>query len=143
MYLTKRKATRVRHHPQDTFFAFPHLLLCLLQRYGNAVLERGCSAYIGSLWKVNDFSTMLLMTNFCRTLRDNDRSLSVAELFGRAQASLYLMDAQQRVDAVTHLLQELPPAELDKQNPSQFVKNARLWLIRTARKMQAFDLSHP
>ena len=111
--------------------------------FSHAVLETGCSAFCGSLWKVNDIATMLLMTQFYRLLRHNDKGASVAALFQKAQAVLYEMGPEQRVEAVLSILQELPAEELDDKNSNKFVRGARQHLEDAAKEVRDLDFQHP
>ena len=111
--------------------------------FSHAVLEAGCSAFLGSLWKVNDIATMLLMTQFYRLLRHNDKGASVATLFQKAQAVLYEMGPDQRVEAVLSILRELPAEELDDKNADKFVRGARQHLEDVAKEVRDLDFQHP
>lgn len=81
--------------------------------FSHAVLETGCSAFLGSLWKVNDRAPMLLMTQLYRLLHHNDKGASVAALFQKVQVALYEIDPEQRVEAISSILHDLPTEELD------------------------------
>ena len=111
--------------------------------FSHAVLETGCSAFLGSLWEVSDIATILLMTQFYRLLRHNDKGESVAALFQKAQVSLYEMGPEQRVDAMSSILQNLPAEELDDQNTKKFVPRARWLLENAAKDIKDLDFQHP
>ena len=111
--------------------------------FSHAVLETGCSAFLGSLWKVNDIASMLLTTQFYRLLRHNDKEASVAALFQKAQVALYEMGPEQRVEAVFSILQELPAEELNDKNANQLVWKARWWLEYAAKNVRDLDFQHP
>ena len=111
--------------------------------FSHAVLETGCSAFVGSLWEVNDLASMLLMTQFYRLLHNNDEGASVAALLQKAQVALYEMSPEQRVEAVSSILQEFPTEELDDKNANQFVLNARWFLEDAAKVVRDLDFQHP
>jgi CHAT domain-containing protein/tetratricopeptide (TPR) repeat protein len=62
--------------------------------FTHVVLGTGCQAYIGTLWEVSDFASMLLMTIFYRNLK-NKPGIPLAEALRRAQIELYQLDTQQ------------------------------------------------
>ena len=111
--------------------------------FSHAVLETGCSAFLGSLWKVNDIASMLLMTQFYRLLHHNDKGASVAALFQKAQVALYEMGPEQRVEAISSILHEFPAEELDDKKATQFVRGARRRLEDAAKAVRDLDFQHP
>ena len=111
--------------------------------FSHAVLETGCSAFLGSLRKVKDVASMLLMTQFYRLLHHNDNGASVAALFQKAQVALYEMGPEQRVEAISSILQEFPAEELDDENANQFVLGARQCLEDEAKAVRELDFQHP
>ena len=110
--------------------------------FSHAVLETGCSAFLGSLWGVNDIATMLLITHFYQLVRYSDKRESVAALFQKAQIALYEMGPEQRADAVSSLLQSLPAEELDDRNADKFVPRARWHLKRAAISVKDLNFRH-
>ncbi len=111
--------------------------------FSHAVLETGCSAFLGSLWKVNDIASMLLMTQFYRLLHHNDKGASVAALFQKAQVALYEMGPEQRVEEISLILEEFPAEELEDEKANQFVLSARECLEDAAKEIRDLDFQHP
>jgi CHAT domain-containing protein len=64
--------------------------------FSHVVLSTGCQAYIGSLWKVSDFGSMLIMTLFYQHLKRQPH-LSVAEVMNAAQTDLLQLDTNKEV----------------------------------------------
>jgi CHAT domain-containing protein len=79
--------------------------------FSHAVLQSGARAYMGALWKVNDFVTMLLLVSFFRQLATPGNDRSLASCFQHAQQTVYGLD---KASAVA-MLKEMS-SELDKLN---------------------------
>ena len=110
--------------------------------FSHAVLETGCFAFLGSLWKINDRAPMLLMTQFYRLLHHNDKGASVAALFQKVQVALYEIDPEQRVEAISSILHNLPTEELDDKKATQLILGARRCLDAD-KEVRDLDFQHP
>jgi CHAT domain-containing protein len=64
--------------------------------FSHVVLSTGCQAYIGTLWKVRDFGSMMVMTVFYRLLK-RKTFLSVAEVMREAQLEVLGLDCEKAV----------------------------------------------
>ena len=112
--------------------------------FTHTVLEGGCSAYLGALWKVDDRASMLLMCVFYRLLRE-ESGLSVARLWQEAQKVLFGMDRNGGKKLIGGLVEGLEAAEKEGRRPEVFVKKWREQLrkVELALEDGALDFTHP
>lgn len=106
--------------------------------FAHAVLEGGCAAYLGVLWRINDTASMLLMCVFYRLLRETS-GMCVARLWQEAQKFLYCMDKDDGRKLVDELVRELEGAERDGCKPEVFVRG---WRKQLGKLGTAFDCGH-
>lgn len=71
--------------------------------FTHVVLGTGCQAYIGALFEVSDFASMVLMTLFYRNIK-NDPGLSLVEALRRAQVEFLQFDAEKATRFIDGLL---------------------------------------
>ncbi|KAH8697807.1 CHAT domain-containing protein [Talaromyces proteolyticus] len=71
--------------------------------FTHVVLGTGCQAYIGTLFEVSDFASMVLMTLFYRNLKSNP-SLSLAEGLRNAQVEFLQFDNEKATEFIDSLL---------------------------------------
>jgi CHAT domain-containing protein len=71
--------------------------------FTHVVLGTGCQAYIGTLFEVSDFASMVLMTLFYRNIK-NDPSLSLVEALRRAQVEFLQFDTDKATRFIDNLL---------------------------------------
>jgi CHAT domain-containing protein len=112
--------------------------------FAHVVLEAGCAAYLGALWKVNDGASILLMCLFYRFMRDRP-GLSVARLWQEAQKFLHGMDKENGRKLVVGLMDEMEMAEKKGHEPDLFVKKWRSQLEKLGGALESgiLDFKHP
>lgn len=72
-----------------------------VQGFSHAVLQSGARSYIGALWSVSDYVTMLLVVAFFRALvgsREDGSASSLASCWAYAQRVVYNLDATSAVE---------------------------------------------
>ncbi|KAJ5099549.1 hypothetical protein N7532_006550 [Penicillium argentinense] len=112
--------------------------------FSHIVLSTGCQAYIGPLWKLCDFGSMLLMTIFYRHLKKRPH-VAVAELVRQAQLDLLCLDC----GAAEALLDEIvskwsSSSEEDGSHcPAEFVLDVKFLLFTLKMIMGQLDWSSP
>lgn len=110
--------------------------------FSHVVLSTGCQAYIGSLWKVSDFGSMLIMTLFYRHLR-NMPHLPVAELMRKAQIDLLQLDVEKAGKLLDWMLESWSSTEVEGKRPADFVPDAEFLLITLKMIIDQLDWSSP
>lgn len=110
--------------------------------FSHVVLSTGCQAYIGSLWKVSDFGSMLIMTLFYRHLRSMPH-LPVAELMRKAQMDLLQLDGEKAGILLDGMLENWTSTEVDGRKPSEFVPDAEFLFFMLKMTMDQLDWSSP
>jgi CHAT domain-containing protein len=110
--------------------------------FSHVVLSTGCQAYIGTLWKVSDFGSMLIMTLFYRLLKD-EVHLSVAEVLRRAQLELIGLDSEKVGLLLDGMLENwTAPGDQDR-SPAEFVPDAQFLLLTTKMILGQLDWTSP
>jgi CHAT domain-containing protein len=94
--------------------------------FSHAMLETGCAAYLGALWKVDDRASMLLMTIFYQLLWDSVTGTStspaqIAKLWQEAQKTLYHLNIESGRELINKLVQVLEDAVREGYDPEAFV----------------------
>ncbi|KAJ5804832.1 hypothetical protein N7474_010698 [Penicillium riverlandense] len=110
--------------------------------FSHVVLSTGCQAYVGSLWKVSDFGSMLIMTLFYRHLRSMPQ-LSVAELMRKSQMELLQLDGEKAGILLDGLLENWSDTEVEGQRPAEFVPDAEFLLSTMKMIIDQLDWSSP
>jgi CHAT domain-containing protein len=110
--------------------------------FSHVVLSTGCQAYIGSLWKVSDFGSMLIMTLFYRHLRSMPH-LSVAELMRKAQLDLLQLDREKAGLLLDGMLANWTATEVEDHKPAEFVPDAEFLLFTLKMIIDQLDWSSP
>ncbi|OJJ48340.1 hypothetical protein ASPZODRAFT_150590 [Penicilliopsis zonata CBS 506.65] len=112
--------------------------------FTHVVLGTGCQAYIGTLWKVNDFGSMLLMTLFYRQLKDQ-HAISLAEAMRRAQHDMLRLDTEGVRLFLDGLLDAWAAMDsaCDDHGLTGFLSDARYVLATTKMMLDQLDLASP
>lgn len=110
--------------------------------FSNVVLSTGCQAYIGSLWKVSDFGSMLIMTLFYRHLRSMPH-LSVAELMRKAQLDLLQLDGEKAGLLLDDMLDNWTATGVEDHSPAEFVPDAEFLLFTLKMVIDQLDWASP
>lgn len=90
--------------------------------FSHAVLQSGAQVYIGALWEVSDWATMLLMLLFYRKLAEREPRLSIAKAWQHAQKSFYNLTTETAVSFLEEIAGAWDVAEKEGLNPRQFSK---------------------
>ncbi|KAL4742390.1 CHAT domain-containing protein [Aspergillus similis] len=110
--------------------------------FSHVVLSTGCQAYIGSLWKVSDFGSMLIMTLFYRHLRSMPH-LPVTELMRKAQMDILQLDEEKASLLLDDMLHNWTATELEDHSPAEFVPDAEFLLSTSKMFIDQLDWSSP
>lgn len=110
--------------------------------FSHVVLSTGCQAYIGSLWKVSDFGSMLIMTLFYRHLRSMPH-LPVAELMRKAQMDLLQLDGEKAGILLDGMLESWTSTEVEGPKPAEFVPDAEFLFFLLKMTIDQLDWSSP
>lgn len=110
--------------------------------FSHVVLSTGCQAYIGSLWKVSDFGSMLIMTLFYRHLSSMPH-LTVAELMRKAQMELLQLDSEKAGMLLDGMLENWTSTEVEGRSPAEFVPDAEFLLFTLKMIIDQLDWSSP
>lgn len=110
--------------------------------FSHVVLSSGCRAYIGSLWKVSDFGSMLVMTLFYRHLKSMPH-LSLAELMRQAQLDLMQLDSEKAGLLLDELVHDWAAKGEEDHNPAEFVPDAEFLLSILKMIIDQLDWSSP
>lgn len=71
--------------------------------FSHLVLGTGCQAYVGTLFEVNDFASMILMTLFYRNIKTRP-ALSLVEALQHAQVELLTFDVEKGTKFIDDIL---------------------------------------
>lgn len=93
--------------------------------FSHAVLQSGAQVYIGALWQVSDWATMLLMLLFYRKLAEREPGLSIAKAWQHAQKSFYNLTTETAVSFLQEIAGVWDVAEKEGLNPRQFSRMGR------------------
>ena len=110
--------------------------------FSHMMLSAGALVYVGSLWRVDDVSTMLLMILFYRSLHESSGGLSVAERWRRAQCSLYGMKRGEVQELIEGILVELEEWKKEGWVVENFVSKGMVHL-RNKKKHLEIDTKDP
>ncbi|KAJ5109324.1 hypothetical protein N7456_005999 [Penicillium angulare] len=110
--------------------------------FSHVVLSTGCQAYIGSLWKVSDFGSMLIMTLFYQYLKANPHR-PVAEAMRAAQMGLLQLDTDKANVLLDQLADNWSRDVETGQSPAEFVPDAEFLLWTLKMILEQLDWSSP
>jgi CHAT domain-containing protein len=110
--------------------------------FSHVVLSTGCQAYVGSLWKVSDFGSMLIMTLFYRHLRSMPQ-LSVAELMRKSQVDVLQLDGEKAGILLDGMLENWSNTEVEGHRPAEFVPDGEFLLFTLKMIIDQLDWSSP
>lgn len=115
--------------------------------FTHVVLGTGCQAYIGTLFEVNDFASMVLMTLFYQNIK-NEPYLSLAEALRRAQMDFWQFDEVKAATFLDSLLEawDVDPGISGPQStkrPEDIVPDGRYWLILQKMMLHQIDWTSP
>lgn len=110
--------------------------------FSHVVLSSGCQAYIGSLWEVSDFGTMLIMTFFYRHLK-NQPSLGVAETMRQAQLELLQLKCEKVNTLLDDMMEGWGASNEGGQSPAEFVPDADFLFLTVRMILDQLDWSSP
>ena len=110
--------------------------------FSHVVLSTGCQAYIGSLWKVSDFGSMVIMTLFYRHLK-NKPHLAVADVMRLAQLDLLRLDSETASTFLDDMLENWGVSTTEGQSPTEFVPDAEFLLFTLKMILSQLDWSSP
>ncbi|GFG07794.1 hypothetical protein IFM5058_03599, partial [Aspergillus udagawae] len=113
-----------------------------VQGFSHVVLGSGCQAYIGTLSKVSDFASMLLMTLFYRTLKDT-HSMPLTYILRQAQMEISMFDSERAADYLDQLIQTAPSSNGDSRGPEDFVPDEEFTILMTKMILDQLDWSSP
>jgi CHAT domain-containing protein len=110
--------------------------------FSHVVLSTGCQAYIGSLWKVSDFGSMLIMTLFYRHLKEHPQ-WAVAQAMRAAQLDVLQLDTEKAHILLDQMLDNWTSSNVTGQRPTDFVPNAEFLLLTLKMILSQLDWSSP
>ncbi|KAJ5665315.1 uncharacterized protein N7477_007763 [Penicillium maclennaniae] len=110
--------------------------------FSHVVLSTGCQAYIGSLWKVSDFGSMVIMTLFYGHLKRNPH-LAVADVMRMAQLDLLKLDGDTAGTLLDDMLQGWGVATRESHSPTEFVPDAEFLLFTLKMILNQLDWNSP
>ncbi|RHZ61825.1 CHAT domain-containing protein [Aspergillus thermomutatus] len=110
--------------------------------FSHVVLGSGCQAYIGTLRKVSDFASMMLMTLFYRTLKKAP-SMPLAYVLRQAQIEISQFDSERAAHYLDQLMQTSPSNDGDSRGPKDFVPDAEFMVWTTKMILDQLDWSSP
>ncbi|CAL5870758.1 uncharacterized protein PFLUO_LOCUS4998 [Penicillium psychrofluorescens] len=110
--------------------------------FSHVVLSTGCQAYIGSLWKVSDFGSMLIMTLFYQHLKHQPH-LSVAEVMRAAQMDLLQLDTNKASALLDSMVKNWISSGDNEQSPAEFVPDAEFLFLTLKMILDQLDWSSP
>lgn len=114
--------------------------------FTHVVLGTGCQAYIGTLFEVSDFASMVLMTLFYRQIKDCP-NLSLAEALRRAQVEFCGFDERKAGAFLDGLLEtwDYASASADgsSKSPADIVPDGKYLLTLQKMLLAQIDWSSP
>ncbi|PWY86855.1 hypothetical protein BO70DRAFT_386141 [Aspergillus heteromorphus CBS 117.55] len=114
--------------------------------FSHVVLGTGCQAYMGTLWKVSDFGSMMMMILFYRNLKDKPH-LSLATALRDAQVELCQFDYSKASRFLDQLLDDwskkTATVDTDDHLPGEFVPDAPFLLTMSKMILAQLDWSSP
>lgn len=110
--------------------------------FSHVVLSTGCQAYIGSLWKVSDFGSMVIMTLFYRHLKNNPY-LAMAEIMRLAQLDVLKLDSDTAETLLDGMMESWGAATQESHSPTEFVPDAEFLLFTLKMILSQLDWTSP
>ncbi|KAJ5723747.1 hypothetical protein N7488_001782 [Penicillium malachiteum] len=110
--------------------------------FSHVVLSTGCQAYIGSLWKVSDFASMLIMTLFYRHLKASPHR-SVATAMRAAQMDLLQLDSDKADILIDQMVENWNSPGSAGLRPAEFVPDAEYVLLTLKMILVQLDWTSP
>jgi CHAT domain-containing protein len=117
--------------------------------FSHAVLAAGANVYLGALWSVDDFATMVQMFLFYFNLLAVLDKPSIAEAWHVATRILYGLGAEEKVRILQVFLDCWERWETRSENPEGFVRGgkrkleAKLALLKSDPDVAALDFKRP
>lgn len=110
--------------------------------FSHVILGSGCQAYIGTLRKVSDFASMLLMTLFYRTLKKAP-SMPLVYILRQAQIEISQFDSERAANYLDQLMQTSPSNDGDSRGLDDFVPDAEFMIWTAKMILDQLDWSSP
>jgi CHAT domain-containing protein len=110
--------------------------------FSHVVLSTGCQAYIGTLWKVSDFGSMMVMTIFYRLLK-RKTFLSVAEVMREAQLEVLGLDCEKAGALLDDIMGDWSSPDTLGRVPAEFVPDAEFLMLTLKMILEQLDWSSP
>ncbi|KAJ5495197.1 hypothetical protein N7539_000313 [Penicillium diatomitis] len=110
--------------------------------FSHVVLSTGCQAYIGSLWKVSDFASMMIMTLFYRHLRATPH-LSIANLMQKAQMEVMKLNDESAGMLLNTIMENWSYRDASGYSPEDFVPHAEFWILMMRMRIADMDWTSP
>ncbi|RAL12125.1 CHAT domain-containing protein [Aspergillus homomorphus CBS 101889] len=112
--------------------------------FSHVVLGTGCQAFMGTLWKVSDFGSMLMMILFYRNLKEK-KHLSLAEALRDAQTKLLDFNSEKASQFLDDLLELWTSQTAGNATlcPAEFVPDAEFLLLTSKMILDQLDWSSP
>ncbi|KAK4444796.1 CHAT domain-containing protein [Podospora aff. communis PSN243] len=117
--------------------------------FSHAVLAAGASTYLGALWEVDDFSTMMHMFLFYFMLFVVVKAPSIAEAWHFATRMLYELRVEDKVKILESMLSGWDVWEKRDEKPGEFVQRGKSRLRRVLARLREnseakeFDFKRP
>ncbi|KAJ6098780.1 hypothetical protein N7467_000315 [Penicillium canescens] len=108
--------------------------------FSHVVLSTGCQAYIGTLWKVSDFGSMMVMTVFYRLLK-RKTFRSVAEVMREAQLEVLGLDCEKAGALLDDIMGDWSSPDILGRVPAEFVPDAEFLLLTLKMILEQLDWS--
>ncbi|KAJ6033119.1 hypothetical protein N7444_010890 [Penicillium canescens] len=110
--------------------------------FSHVVLSTGCQAYIGTLWKVSDFGSMMVMTVFYRLLK-RKTFLSVAEVMREAQLEVLGLDCEKAGALLDDIMGYRSSPDILGRVPTAFVPDPEILLLTLKMILEQLDWPSP
>ncbi|EEA20085.1 hypothetical protein EYB25_007618 [Talaromyces marneffei] len=113
--------------------------------FTHVVLGTGCQAYIGTLFEISDFASMILMTLFYRQIKDT-LGLSLAEALRRAQVEFLHFDDEKATAFLDQLLEAWDATSMTEsgiKSPEDFVPDGKYLLTLQKMMLPQIDWTSP
>lgn len=105
------------------------------------ILSTGCKAYIGSLWKVNDFGSMLIVTLFYQHLKHQPH-LSLAEVMKAAQMDMLQLNTNKATALLDIMVKNWNSGD-NEQSPAESVPDAEFLFLTLKMILEQLDWLSP
>ncbi|KAG4414207.1 hypothetical protein IFR04_012654 [Cadophora malorum] len=93
--------------------------------FSHAVLQSGAQTYMGALWSVSDYVTMLLLLALFRKVAESKSNVSLANCWQHAQKAVYCLDSTSAVEMLEEIKNELDRLEVDVVSAEPLGKNGK------------------